>query len=66
MEASGSYGKVSVNRLVISDCSVPVTVTVDGISVTDSAESYCARVTDLALREPLMKFATSARAYFSK
>ena len=66
VEASGSYGKVSVNRLVISDCSVPVTVTVDGISVTDSAESYCARVTDLALREPLMKFATSARAYFSK
>ena len=66
VEASGSYGKVSVNKLVISDCSIPVTVTVDGISVTDSAESYCARVTDLALREPLMKFATSARAYFSK
>ena len=65
VEASGSNGRVSVNKLVISDCSVPVTVTVDGISVTDSAESYCARVTNLALREPLMKFASSARAYFS-
>ena len=64
--ASGTYGKVSVDKLVISDCSVKITVTVDGVSVVDSVESYCARMTDLALREPLMKFATSARTYFSK
>ena len=64
--ASGTYGKVSVDKLVISDCSVRITVTVDGAAVIDSVESYCARMTNLALREPLMKFATSARAYFSK
>ena len=64
--ASGNYGKVSVDQLVISDCSVKITVTVDGASVIDSVESYCARMTDLTLREPLMKFATSARTYFSK
>ena len=63
--ASGNMGKVSVDQLVISDCSVAITVTIDGGSVVDSVESYCARMTDLALREPLMKFAASARSYFS-
>ena len=64
--ASGTYGKVSVDKLVISDCSIPITVTVDGVSVIDSVESYCARMTRLALGEPLMKFAASARAYFNR
>ena len=64
--ASGNMGKVSVDKLVISDCSIAITVTVDGVSVVDSVESYCARMTSLALGEPLMKFAASARAYFSK
>ena len=59
-------GKVSVDKLVVSDCSVKVTVTIDGVSVVDSVESYCARMqSSLALAEPLMKFAASARAYFS-
>ena len=63
---NGTLGKVSVDKLVISDCSVPVTVTIDGVSVTDSVESYCARMQGyLELGEPLMKFAASARAYFS-
>ena len=63
--ASGSMGKVSVDKLVISDCSVAITVTIDGEAVVDSVESYCARMTTLALREPLMKFASSASAYFN-
>jgi len=66
VEANGSMGKVSVDKLVIADCSVPVTVTVEGVSVTDSVESYCARMqgNNLALGEPLMKFASSAKVYF--
>ena len=64
--ASGNMGKVSVDELVISDCSIAITVTIDGQSVVDSVESYCARMTTLALGEPLMKFAASARTYFSK
>ena len=64
--ASGKLGKVSVDKLVISDCSVAVTVTIDGQSVVDSVESYCARMTTLALGEPLMKFAASASAYFNQ
>jgi len=67
VEANGGLGKVSVDKLVISDCSVKVTVTIDGVSVTDSVESYCARMqSELPLGEPLMKFATSARAFFAK
>ena len=67
VEANSNLGKVSVDKLVISDCSVKVTVTIDGVSVTDSVESYCARMqSELALGEPLMKFAASARAYFKK
>ena len=62
---AGSMGKVSVTDLVISDCSVEITVTIDGVSVVDSVESYCARMTTLALGEPLMKFAASAKAYFA-
>ena len=65
--ASGSMGKVSVDKLVISDCSVKVTVTIDGISVVDSVESYCARMQEkLPLAEPLMKFAAAAKAFFAK
>jgi len=66
VEANGGMGKVSVDKLVISDCSVKVTVTIDGVSVVDSVESYCARMqSELALGEPLMKFAISARTYFA-
>ena len=67
VEDYDSWGKVGVDKLVISDCSVPVTVTIDGVSVTDSVESYCARMQGyLELGEPLMKFASSARAYFGQ
>ena len=63
---SNGMGKVSADKLVISDCSVAVTVTIDGKSFVDSVESYCARMTNLVLRDPLMKFASSARAYFDQ
>ena len=60
---NGAYATIAVNTLVVADCSVPVTVTVGEITVVDSVESYCARM-QLALCEPLMKFAASAKAYF--
>ena len=68
---SGSTMKVVVDEIVLADAFSPVTVTVynaDGTvhgTATDSVESYVARSGDDALYSSIMKFASSARAYFS-
>ena len=69
---SGSIYKVVVDDIVLADAFSPVTVTVyntDGSvhgSVTDSVESYVARSGNSALNEAIIKFAYSAKAYFSE
>ena len=68
---SSSTMKVVVDEIVLADAFSPVTVTVynaDGTvhgTATDSVESYVARSGDDALYSSIMKFASSARAYFS-
>ena len=64
--ANGRYAKVVVDQLVVADANVLVSVTIDGETAVDSVSGYCARMAEeLELSEPLMKFATSAKAYFS-
>ena len=67
---SGNIYKVVVDEIVLADAFCDVTVTVyDGETVhgtaTDSVESYVARADRSDLYESIMKFATSAKAYFS-
>ena len=67
---SGSVYKVVVDSIVLADAFSLVTVTVyDGDAVhgtaTESVESYVAKASAQELYDCIMKFAASARAYFS-
>ena len=73
--ASGSFGIVTINQIVLGDAKCPVTVTVydaDGNvhgSATDSVESYVARNLTAAtgtLNMAIMKFSASAVNYLPK
>ena len=64
------YWYVSVNKLVVADCSEEVTVKIyDGnneeiADAVDSIENYIGRMSDVdPLYEAIMRFAVSARVY---
>ena len=71
LTASGSFYVVSAQDLAVADAFQPVTCVITAMdgsvvaSVTDSVESYCARMqSKLSLGQPLMKFAQSAYDHF--